>query len=120
MESISSRSQLPPNRESSMKVYVGDSRNGYAEPLRATMEYVGIQKALVHGSKVFVKPNFTFPRYIPGVTTTPTLIREILGQLSETGAEVFVGESNGGYGSFTAEQAFVGHGLREMCRETKT
>jgi len=40
--------------------------------------------------------------------------------LGETGAEVFVGESNGGYGSFLASEAFAGHGLQEMCRQTAT
>lgn len=110
----------PPDRGSSMQLYVGDTRNGYALGFRAAMEHIGLAAMIADNSKVFVKPNFTFPRHIPGVTTTPALLQEILRQLSETGAEVFVGESNGGYGSFTAEQAFAGHGLREICRETKT
>jgi uncharacterized protein (DUF362 family) len=36
----------------------------------------------------------------------------------EKGTEVFVGESNGGYGSFTAAEAFAGQGLFDMCRRT--
>ncbi len=46
------------------------------------------------------------------------MLENILTLLSEGGAEVFVGESNGGYGSFTAAEAFAGQGLHEICRQT--
>jgi uncharacterized protein (DUF362 family) len=36
----------------------------------------------------------------------------------ERGAEVFIGESNGGYGSFTAAEAFAGQGLFDICKRT--
>jgi uncharacterized protein (DUF362 family) len=67
---------------------------------------------------VFVKPNFTFPRPVPGVTTTRELLGDIVGLLAETGAEVFVGESNGGYGSFLASDSFAGHNLEELCKHS--
>jgi len=46
------------------------------------------------------------------------MLEDTLGLLAESGAEVFVGESNGGYGSFTAAEAFAGQGLLDMCRRT--
>jgi uncharacterized protein (DUF362 family) len=46
------------------------------------------------------------------------MLSDTLGLLVQTGAEVFVGESNGGYGSFLASEAFEGHGLDEICRRT--
>jgi uncharacterized protein (DUF362 family) len=46
------------------------------------------------------------------------MLEDTLRVLLESGAEVLVGESNGGYGSFTAAEAFAGHGLFDICRRT--
>ena len=45
--------------------------------------------------KIFVKPNLSHPEYVPGVVTSPTLIREVVSLLRDSAAEVVVGESNG-------------------------
>ena len=102
----------------SARVYIGESTAQREKALRAAFDYIGLYEALSSPSKVFVKPNFTFPRPTPGVTTSPEMLEAVLRLLTETGAEVFVGESNGGYGSFLAAQAFTGHGLGEICRRT--
>ena len=82
------------------------------------MDYITLSNTVRNLQKIFVKPNFTFPRYIPGVTTSPSFLRDVLFALCEYGSEVFVGESNGGYGSFLAVEAFKGHGLEEICKQT--
>ncbi len=84
------------------------------------MDYIDLSKAIRGSPKIFVKPNLTFPRHVRGVTTSPDFLRDVLSLLSGYGSEVFVGESNGGYGSFLATEAFEGHGLEEICRETGT
>src|SRR5438552_4386981 len=100
------------------RVYLGSATANREHDLRAAFEYVGMQRELSASPKIFVKPNFTFPRPIPGVTTSLDMLEAVLGLLVELGAEVFVGESNGGYGSFTASEAFAGQGLFEICRRT--
>ena len=100
------------------RVYVGSSTANREEEIRAGFDYIGLNKELSVPRKVFVKPNFTFPRPVPGVTTSRDMLEDTLTLLAERGAEVFVGESNGGYGSFTAAEAFAGHGLFEICRQT--
>src|SRR2546422_11506909 len=99
-------------------LYLGDSATGRENSLRAAFEYIGLDKDLSESAKVFVKPNFTYPRPVRGVTTSREMLEETLSLLSESGAEVFVGESNGGYGSFLAAEAFAGQGLHEICRRT--
>lgn len=103
-----------------MRFYIGESNADRPRAISRAFDRVGISEALSKASKVFVKPNFTFPRHIRGVTTSPDFLRDILQVLSESGAEVFVGESNGGYGSFLAKEAFEGHRLFDICRDTKT
>lgn len=45
--------------------------------------------------KIFVKPNLSHPEYLPGVVTSPELMRQLVGLLRDSNSEVIVGESNG-------------------------
>src|SRR5438093_11603818 len=105
-------------RDLASRLYLGSSKENRDRELRDAFEYIGLQNELSTARKVFVKPNFTFPRPVRGVTTSREMLEDTLTLLSERGAEVFVGESNGGYGSFTAAEAFAGQGLHEICRRT--
>src|SRR5438552_1546968 len=100
------------------KVYVGETEGDLKHALLQSFEYTGLLDALPKLRTIFVKPNFTFPRPVEGVTTSREMLQTTLGLLSESGADVFVGESNGGYGSFTADEAFRGQGLYEICKQT--
>jgi uncharacterized protein (DUF362 family) len=100
------------------RVYIGSSTENREQELRAAFDYIGLNNELRSPRKIFVKPNFTFPRPVSGVTTSRHMLEDILRLLGEQGAEVFVGESNGGYGSFTAAEAFAGQGLYDICRRT--
>jgi uncharacterized protein (DUF362 family) len=54
-----------------------------------------VKNAALHGKKIFVKPNMSHPKYLPGVVTCPELISELVGLLRDDHEEVIVGESNG-------------------------
>lgn len=45
--------------------------------------------------KIFIKPNLSHPEYLPGVVTSPELMRQLVGLLRDGNNEVIVGESNG-------------------------
>jgi uncharacterized protein (DUF362 family) len=50
----------------------------------------------LHGKhKIFIKPNLSHPEYLPGVVTSPELMRELVALLRDGNSEVIVGESNG-------------------------
>ncbi len=69
--------------------------------LRAYEDTLGITTEAVKASRlrgkkcVFIKPNMSHPEYVPGVVTSPRLIREVVGLLRDGNSEVVVGESNG-------------------------
>ncbi len=69
-------------------------------------------------SRVFVKPNFTVPFPKPGVTTDKVLIETLLGILKDRSSEVYIGESDGGSYSFSADYSLKTHGIPEMCKRT--
>jgi uncharacterized protein (DUF362 family) len=66
---------------------------------------------------VYVKPNFTAPVYRQGVTTSPEVLRALIDALCRLGARPVIVESDGSLESWTAEQAFEGHGVRQMERQ---
>src|SRR5665647_1909036 len=82
-----------------------------------SLEFIAWKKHFSKDSTVFIKPNFTFPYYKEGVTTNPLVIRCLLELVKDNASRVIVGESDGGNRSFTAEQAFKGHDMYEICKD---
>jgi uncharacterized protein (DUF362 family) len=68
---------------------------------------------------VFVKPNFTFPFFKPGVTTSPAIIESLVRILRERTNHITIGESDGGANAWKAEEAFQGHDLPRIAKEYK-
>lgn len=88
------------------------------QDIRDSLSFTGWEKHVNKGDTVFVKPNFTYPFYKEGITTNPAVLRSLLELLKDRASRVIVGESDGGNHSFTADQAFKGHGMPEICKET--
>jgi uncharacterized protein (DUF362 family) len=68
-------------------------------------------------TRVALKPNFTYPYHKPGVTTSPAMIYETVRILRETTSHIAIVESDGGYGLWSAQEAFHGHGLQALHEE---
>jgi len=81
------------------------------------LEFINWKDYVKKDYVVFVKPNFTFPRYKEGVTANPKLIRCLLEIVKGRSSSVIVGESDGGNHSFKTEDAFRGHQMYEICKE---
>jgi uncharacterized protein (DUF362 family) len=86
--------------------------------IRDSLDFIRWAEHIKSDSTVFIKPNFTYPFYKEGITTNPLVLKEILVILKERAGRVIVGESDGGNHSFTADQAFKGHGILDICKET--
>ena len=52
--------------------------NVMKEDLLKALEFVDWRQKVRKDSTVFIKPNFTFPYYMPGITTTPELLKNLL------------------------------------------
>jgi uncharacterized protein (DUF362 family) len=99
------------------RVYLGEASLA-PEKMSEALEWSGIAQGIRGVSAVFVKPNLTFPRYLQGVTTSPDMIEAVLQALSDYDKKVYVGESDGGYGSHRVEEAFANFDLTGICRRT--
>ena len=64
--------------------------------------------------KIFVKPNISHPKYIPGVVTDPALLRELVGLIRDDAEEVIVGESDGF--NYSCRVAFEKTGIEKAVK----
>mgnify|MGYP003791327421 CR=1 FL=1 len=85
--------------------------------IRASLEFICWTDAVRSESRVFIKPNFTYPYYKEGITTSPEVLRALCGILKDRCDQVIIGESDGGNRSYTADHAFRGHGVDKICRD---
>lgn len=88
------------------------------DDIKKSLEFIKWKDYVKSDSTIFIKPNFTYPYYKEGVTTSPELIKSFLEILKDRADNVILGESDGGNHSFTADDAFKGHNMPEICKET--
>ncbi len=75
------------------------------------LDWLEVRRFLTPGARVFLKPNFTWKAPVNGVTTTPAFLEEAVSALRAWTEDLTIGESDGGYHSFRAEEAFASHGV---------
>ncbi len=97
--------------------YVSKITNLNEDVLRS-LEFINWREHIKSDSTIFIKPNFTFPYYKEGITTSPKLLKILIGIIKDKADNVIVGESDGGNHSFSADRAFKGHGMYDICKET--
>lgn len=85
------------------------------EDVRGALAWLGWEHFLPRGARVFIKPNLTWPVHLPGVTTTPQAIEAVVAALRGRTPNITIGESDGGYHSYRADDALRGHGLYAMA-----
>ena len=98
--------------------YITQVDNSLKDKLSEGLEFIDWKTQVKTDSTIFIKPNFTFPYYKEGITTTPELLKSLLEIIKDRADNVIVGESDGGNYSFSADAAFKGHGMYEICRDT--
>ena len=94
-----------------------NAENELQNVLLDALEFIRWKDYVKSDTTVFVKPNFTYPVYDKGVTTTPVLLKRLLEILVKRSSRVLLGESDGGYHAFKAEEGFEGHGVYDICKE---
>jgi len=111
------RTQAKIGSDDMYSAYIAKVNRELERDLLKGLEFLNWKDSVKKDSLVFVKPNFTFPRYREGVTTSPELLRRLLEIVKRRSSNVIVGESDGGNRSFRAEDAFRGHNMYEICKE---
>lgn len=85
--------------------------------IKKSLEFIKWKDIVKPNSNVFIKPNFTYPHYKEGVTTSPEFLKCFMEILKDRANNVMLGESDGGNHSFTAYDSFKGHNMPEICKK---
>lgn len=99
------------------RVFVKKIEHSLQEAIRESMNGAGLLRHLTTSCRIVLKPNFTYPYYKPGVTTSPQVIRETVKILREYTSHIAIVETDGGYGAWLAKEAFNGHGMYALSKE---
>jgi uncharacterized protein (DUF362 family) len=104
---------VPLNRH--VALYASDP--GLEDVIHRALGEVGVLERLAPTSRVALKPNLTYPYHRPGITTSPAVIRATVAVLREYTRHIALVETDGGYGTWKATEAFTGHGLYALRDE---
>ena len=96
------------------KVFLDYINGEYQKKIEAALNWLKVDAFIKKDARVFIKPNLTYPRFKPGVTTTPQLLEALIQVLLDRGCKVIVGESDGGYNSHAVKDVFHDFGLYEF------
>jgi len=101
-----------------MKVFVAPiNNNNLNETILQALDWIEWETLIKPDTKIFIKPNFTYPFYKPGVTTSPAMIEALVSVLSTRCSNITIGESDGGSYAWKAEEAFEGHNLFNIAKK---
>lgn len=96
------------------KVFVNHIGTSLEDNLQVVFEWLEVSRVIQRESRVFLKPNLTWKVPTNGVTTSPAFIEKVVAAIRGWTPYITVGESDGGYHSFKAEEAFASHGLYRL------
>jgi uncharacterized protein (DUF362 family) len=87
-----------------------------AKQVRQALEFLRWEELIPSGARIFLKPNLTWRAHLPGVTTTPAFIEACVQVLKDRTPNITIGESDGGYHGFRAEEGFESHRLYDLAK----
>src|SRR5687768_18503533 len=106
-----------PDKLSTARVVLQRIDSNPGKAFRSALEQAGLVERLTGSTRVALKPNFTYPYYKRGVTTSPLVIREVVRVLREYTSHIAIVETDGGYGVWKVAEAFEGHDVFKLRGE---
>lgn len=96
------------------KVFLNNIGDQLENDLRQAIDYVGLAGQLNSGKTIFIKPNLTYPKFKPGVITTPKLLETLVRIIKDYTSRIIIGESDGGYNAYEVKDTFRDCGFYEL------
>lgn len=100
------------------KVYINNiTEQNLLQTIKEGLEFIESDKIINKDSTIFIKPNLTDSTHQPGITTTPIMIKTVLEAFSPIVKKIYIGESDGGNYSFSADTSLKNHGVYEASKQ---
>jgi uncharacterized protein (DUF362 family) len=89
----------------------------YEELIRRGLEYIRFGNLVTPATKIFLKPNLTFPTYRQGVMTSPQAVEAAMLAIRGYTSRIYVGDADsGGYNRFSMDEVYGETGLGEFAK----
>ncbi|HEY9246335.1 MAG TPA: DUF362 domain-containing protein, partial [Candidatus Methanoperedens sp.] len=93
-------------------VYINDiNEENLLDKIRHGLEFIRFNEIINENSTIFIKPNLTDAVHKPGITTTPLMIRTVIEAFSLLARKIYIGESDGGNYSYSADRSLRNHAI---------
>lgn len=99
------------------KVFISKINGRLQENILEAFQWIEWENIINPTSKIFIKPNFTYPTYKPGVTTSSVFLETLVKVLKTRCNNITIGETDGGYYAWKAEETFLNHNLYEIKKK---
>jgi uncharacterized protein (DUF362 family) len=98
------------------KAYVADlNEKTYVDAVREGLEYIEFGSLVTAGSRVFLKPNLTYPTYRPGVMTSIEAVEAAVIAIKEYTSNICIGDADsGGYYPFSMDEVYREIGMYDL------
>jgi len=87
----------------------------YLERVREGFAFIDLGRLINAQSRVFLKPNLTYPTYRPGVMTSMEAVEAVIVAVKDFTSHVYIGDSDsGGYYPFSMEKVYGEIGMYDL------
>jgi len=95
------------------RAYLGSlTEADYGAQIRQGLEWARFGDWVKPTTRIFIKPNLTFPTYQPGVMTNPGAVEAAILAIKDYTPHIFIGDSDsGGYNRFSMDSVYRETGL---------
>lgn len=100
------------------RVYINSvNEQNLFQEIQNGLEFIRSNEIINKNSTIFIKPNLTDVVHKPGITTTPLMIKTVIEVFSPLVKKIYVGESDGGNYSFSADMSLKNHGVFDVAND---
>ena len=98
------------------RAYLADlTTSSYVERIREGLDHIQAGRLLTPDTRVFLKPNLTFPTYRPGVMTSPEAVEAAIIAVKDYTNQISLGDSDsGGYNPFSMDEVYGEIGMYDL------
>ena len=88
----------------------------YLSLIRKGLEYIGFGKLARSDTRIFIKPNLTYPTFRPGVMTTISALEAAICAVRDYTPHIYIGDADsGGYNPFSMDEVYRETGVGELA-----
>jgi uncharacterized protein (DUF362 family) len=98
------------------RAYIADlTEKSYLDAVREGLDHIQFGKLVDAGSRVFLKPNLTYPTYRPGVMTSIDAVNAAVVAIKEYTPHISIGDADsGGYYPFSMDEVYGEIGMYDL------